>query len=225
MSKLPPELYKDISSLAEQVFFVTGGTAGLGKETILALSHHTPKHIYFTGRNAKNSADVISQANAINPTVHVSYIECDQTSLSSTENAVKQFLSTSQRLDVLLCNAGVMGTDPSLTKDGYEYQFGINHMAHALMVKMLLPSLQRTATQTENARIIFLSSVGYRFPPLGGIVFKELKTTQDRFFAGRWVRYGQSKLANVIYANELARRYPDITSMSIHPGVIHDTGL
>ena len=152
--------------------------------------------------------------------MEISFLECDQTSLSSTENAVKKFLSDSQRLDVLICNAGVMGTDPSLTKDGYEYQFGINHVAHALVVKMLLPSLQRTAAQTGDARIVFVSSIGFRWTPSGGIVFKELKTTQDYSFAGRWVRYGQSKLANVVYAAELARRYPDITSVSVHPGVI-----
>jgi len=59
-----------------------------------------------------------------------------------------------------------------------------------------------------------------RWTPSGGIRFDELKTTQDYWFAGRWVRYGQSKLANVIYASELARRYPNITAVSVHPGVI-----
>ena len=227
---------KNIPSLAERVFFITGGryrveqsahsrllvlgTAGLGKETILALSRHSPKHIYFTGRNTENATDVISQAKAIGPSTEISFIKCDQTSLSSVESAVKQFLSVSQRLDVLICNAGVMGIDPGLTIDGFEKQFGINHVAHALIVKMLLPPLQRNAALTGNARIIFLSSVGFRWTPSGGIVFKDLKTTQDYAFAGRWVRYGQSKLANVVYANELARRYPEITSVSIHPGVI-----
>ena len=196
------------------------GTAGLGKETILALSRHAPQHIYFTGRNAIAAADVISQVQVAAPAVKITFLECDQTSLRSVESAVKQFLSTSQTLNVLLCNAGVMGEDPGLTKDGYEYQFGINHMAHALMVKMLIPPLQRAAAQTEVARIVFVASNGFKWTPSGGIVFKELKTTQDYAFAGRWVRYGQSKLANVVYAAELARRYPEITSVSIHPGVI-----
>ena len=196
------------------------GTTGLGKEAILALARHGPKHIYFTGRNSTNAADVVSQTKAINLKVEVSFLQCDQTSLASVENAVKNFLASSERLDVMLCNAGVMGTNPALTKDGYEQQFGINHLAHALMIKMLVPSLQRTAVQTDTARIIFLSSIGFRWTPSGGIVFKELKTTQDYWFAGRWVRYGQSKLANVIYGAELARRYPEITTVSLHPGVI-----
>ena len=201
-------------------FRINAGTSGLGKEAILALSRKQPKRIYFTGRNSKGAASVISQVKDANPTVNLIFLECDQTSLSSVESAIKQFLSHSQRLDVLLCNAGVMGTDPSLTKDGYEHQFAVNQMAHALMVKMLLPTLQSTAHQTGDARVVFESSVGFRWTPSGGIRFDELKTTQDYSFAGRWVRYGQSKLANVIYASELARRYPEITAVSVHPGVI-----
>ena len=134
---------------------------------------------------------------------------------------MKQFLDNSERLDVLLCNAGVMGLDAGLTKDGYEIQFGINQMAHALMVKMLLPTLQSTAKQTGDVRVVFESSIGFRWTPSGGIRFNELRTTQDYSFAGRWVRYGQSKLANVIYASELAQRNPEITAVSVHPGVIY----
>ena len=78
-----------------------------------------------------------------------------------------------------------MGTAPGLTYDGYESQFGINHMAHALIVKMLLPLLQ--ASPTGDARIIFLSSIGFRLTPSGGIVFSELKTIQDYFLTGRFL--------------------------------------
>ena len=196
------------------------GTSGLGKEAILALSRKQPSAIYFTGRNSKGAAEVIAQVQDANPTVNLTFLECDHTSLASVESAIKRFLHSSQRLDVLLCNAGVMGTDPSLTKDGYEHQFGVNQMAHALIVKMLLPTLQSTAKQTGDARIVFESSIGFRWTPSGGIRFDELKTTQDYSFAGRWVRYGQSKLANVVYASELARRYPEIITVSVHPGVI-----
>ena len=192
----------------------------LGQETIAVLSQHGPKHIFFTGRQSQSAEHTISQIRKQAPAVGVTFIQCDQTSLGSVESAAKEFLAQSQRLDVLLCNAGVMGKDAGLTQDGYEYHFGINHMAHALMVKLLLPTLQRTASQTGDARIIFMSSVGFRWTPSGGIVFKELKTTQDYSFAGRWVRYGQSKLANVVYASELANHHPDLTSVSVHPGVI-----
>lgn len=190
----------------------------------MALARKQPSRIYFTGRNSKGAAEVIARAKQANPTADVVFLECDQSSFTSVESAIDRFLSQSDRLDVLLCNAGVMGMDAGLTKDGYEYQFGVNQMAHALMVKMLLPTLQSTAQQTGDARMVFESSIGFRWTPSGGILIDELKTSQDYAFAGRWVRYGQSKLANIIYASELNRRYPDITAVSVHPGVIW-TGL
>ena len=151
---------KDIPSLAEKVFLVTGGevklaapesrhryfivlstnrcvdagTSGLGKEAILALSRKQPAHIYFTGRNSKAASEVIAEVKDANPTVDLTFLECDHTTLASVESAIKRFLHNSERLDALLCNAGVMGLDPGLTKDGYEIQFGINQMAHALDV-------------------------------------------------------------------------------------------
>ncbi|KAI9781708.1 MAG: hypothetical protein M1816_002205 [Peltula sp. TS41687] len=216
----PYDPAKDIPDLADKVIFITGGTTGLGKETVLALARHRPKQIWFSGRKSERAAEVISAVKAQSPAVDVSYIQCDQIDLASVEAGVKKLVSATETLDILICNAGVMGTDPALTKDGYESQFGINHVAHALMIKMLLPSLQRAATQKGDARIVFLSSTGFRWTPSSGIVFKDLKTTQDYAFAGRWVRYGQSKLANVVYAAELTRRYPELTSVAVHPGVI-----
>ena len=142
------------------------------------------------------------------------------------EKAAKQFTSSSQRLDVLMCNAGIMAVPPALTKDGYEIQFGTNHVGHALLIKLLLPTLTRSAeTPGADVRIVSLTSQGYRGNPTGGIIFEKLRTTQaDIGVGGDWRRYGQSKLANILYATELARRYPNITSVSIHPGVVA-TGL
>ena len=114
-----------------------------------------------------------------------------------------------------------MAVPPGLTKDGYEIQFGTNHVGHALLTKLLLPTLLRTAeTPNSDVRIVNLSSLGYRVVPSGGIHFQDLRTTQENLGpASVWVRYGQSKLANILYAKELARRYPSITSVSVHPGV------
>ncbi|KAL4966564.1 oxidoreductase, short-chain dehydrogenase/reductase family, partial [Aspergillus stella-maris] len=113
-----------------------------------------------------------------------------------------------------------MAKPPALTDDGYEQQFGVNHLAHALFVKLLLPILQKTVSTTHDARIIFLTSLGFKMAPAGGIAFQDLRTVQDYGTGSTWARYGQSKLANVIYPAELARRYPEITSLSIHPGTI-----
>jgi len=204
------------------------GTGGLGRASLLALARHAPRALYFTGRNARAAAAVEAEIRSIDPAVNVVFLHADHSSLSSVENATKQFLAAASppRLDALVCNAGVMAKDPALTTDGYEWQFGINHMSHALMVKMLLPTIEHTNAQTGGgARIVFITSAGFRWTPAGGIVFPELKTTQDYWFAGRWVRYGQSKLANLVYAQQLASRYPNACkTVSIHPGSIR-TGI
>ncbi|MCJ1470143.1 hypothetical protein MMC07_008788 [Pseudocyphellaria aurata] len=192
MKPEPFEPSKDIPSLTDKVFLVTGETSGLGREAVLALSRKQPSRIYFTGRNSKAAADIIAQVNSESATssssVNITFLEYDFTSLSSVELTIKKF--------------------------------GINQMAHALVVKMVLPTLRSSVQKTGDVRIVFDSSVGFRWTPSEGIRFDELKTTQDYWFAGRWVRYGQSKLANVVYASELARRFPDITTVSDHPGVI-----
>ena len=108
-------------------------------------------------------------------------------------------------------------------KDNYEIQFAVNHLAHAMTIQCLLPTMLETAKpEGRDVRIVTLSSQGYRFHPRPGILFDELQSHSpiDRWFLGPRVRYGQSKLANIMYASELARRYPQITSMSVHPGVV-----
>jgi len=215
---------KDIPSLSGRVIFVTGGTAGLGKATVLAFAKHHPKHIYFSGRNATSAEAVIDDVRAVAPDVKVTFLECDLASLASVEKAAKKFSSDSQRLDILLCNAGVMALPPGLTKDGYEIQFGTNHVGHALLVKLLLPTLLRTAGNPDSdVRVVMLTSLGFRGHPSGGIDFPSLRTNRSGLI-GPWIRYGQSKLANILFASELARRYPNITTASVHPGVIN-TGL
>ena len=116
-------------------------------------------------------------------------------------------------------------TRKGLTKDGYELHFGINHLAHALLIRMLLRLLQTTVKEHGEARIITISSLALVLAPRGhGIVFKDLRTTQAYFILGKWQRYAQSKLANLLYGRELARRYPEITTLIADPGP-SNTGL
>ena len=108
----------------------------------------------------------------------------------------------------------------------------MNHIGHALFVKLLLPTLLGTVEKKKkkadlsDVRIVYLTSLGWRGHPKGGIAFDGLRTTQDfgPMMMGGWIRYGQSKLANIVYAAELARRYPQLTVLSVHPGVA-STGL
>lgn len=116
-----------------------------------------------------------------------------------------------------------MAATPALSTDGYEMQFATNHLGHALLIKRLLPLLQATAEVHGDARIITLTSIAHKMHPRSGIHFSSLKTKQENLgtMAGAsWARYGQSKLSNMLYADELARRYPSITSVPIHPGIV-----
>lgn len=115
-------------------------------------------------------------------------------------------------------NAGIMATPLAMTEEGYESQFGTNHIGHALLVKELLPVLLSTAQEEgSDVRIVNLTSEGHNLAPRPqGIMFDMAKLKEY----GPWARYGQSKLANILYTKELAKRYPSITSVAIHPGVI-----
>ena len=136
--------------------------------------------------------------------------------------AADTFVAESAKLDVLINNAGVMALPASTTKEGYEIQFGTNHLGHFLLTKLLMPTLQRTAEGNPDVRIVNLSSEGHRLPPKGGLALKDARS--DMVSYNTWVRYGQSKLANILFTKELTRRYPAIKSVALHPGGI-DTGL
>ncbi|KAJ7030820.1 hypothetical protein C8F04DRAFT_1365378 [Mycena alexandri] len=93
---------------------------------------------------------IVADINTSAPSITVVFLECDLESLEYVKQAAEQFVSQSDRLDVLVCNAGAMNVPPALTKDGYEVYFGLNHLAHALFIKLLLPTLLRTA-ESPNA--------------------------------------------------------------------------
>ncbi|KAF2428849.1 NAD(P)-binding protein [Tothia fuscella] len=207
----------DISDLSGKVIIVTGGNTGLGKETIMELVKHKPKRVFLAARTASKAEAAISEIKAMTPDANVTHLSLDLMSFDSIKNASSQFQSQSDRLDVLLNNAGIMATPPAKTTEGYESQFGTNHMGHALFTKLLLPTLLKTAEQpNSDVRIVNLTSEGHNMAPTGGIIFD----TDKLLTYGAWTRYGQSKLANVLFTKGLAKHYPQITSVSVHPGVI-----
>ncbi|KAK4068183.1 hypothetical protein Trihar35433_6743 [Trichoderma harzianum] len=190
---------KDIPSLSGKVVLVTGGTAGLGKQSIQALAKHDPEHIYFTGRNQKAADAVMNDIKAENSGVGLTFLETDFSSLESVRAGISQFAHA--RLDILMCNAGVMAVPPAVSKDGFEIHFAINHLAHAMIIHELLPVLTRTAEMSNSdVRVVCLTSEGWKGHPPSGI--------------------SQSKFANLVYASELGRRFPKIMAVSVHPGVV-----
>ncbi|KAM3415576.1 Retinol dehydrogenase 12 [Cercospora zeina] len=206
---------KDICDLSGKVILITGGNTGLGKETVLQLAKHNPQQVFLAARTPSKAEDAIADIKTRVPHANVSYIKLDLTSLASVKEAAEEFKARSDRLDILINNAGIMAVPYSKTKDGYEIQFGTNHVGHSLLTKLLLPTLLKTADQPDSdVRIINVSSAGHMMAP--GIVYDQDQL--ESYITHR--RYGQSKLANLLHARELQRRYPQITTTSVHPGVI-----
>lgn len=193
------------------------GNTGLGKESVLELAKHNPKEIFLAARTQSKAEAAIEDIKKEVPNAAVTYLHLDLTDFASIETAAKTFQSKSDRLDILLNNAGIMAVPYSKTAQGYEIQFGTNHMGHALLTKLLLPTLTKTAeVPGSDVRIINLSSAGHQLAPSGGIIYDQDKLETYN----TWGRYGQSKLANILHARILAKQYPQITSAAVHPGVI-----
>ncbi|OAA81948.1 NAD(P)-binding domain protein [Akanthomyces lecanii RCEF 1005] len=211
----------EVPDLAGKVILITGGTNGIGKTAVQELAKHNPAHIYFTGRNQQAADALIASLTPGGP--RATFLPCDMASLDSIRQAASAF--SSPRLDIFIANAGVMATAPGLTQDGFEHQFGVNHVGNAALLLRLLPVLRRTARDVPGAdvRFVALTSLGFRAHPPAGIDFATLRTTQEDeagFAMGTWTRYGQSKLANVLLAREVGRRFPELTSVCVHPGVV-----
>ena len=203
-----------------RILLTSTGTDGLGKQTIFTLAKHSPEHIFFTGRNRKAAEDVITQYKSLSTSGAITFVEADQLSMASLTAAAKEILSKTTTIDVFIANAGIMATNPGLSPDGYENQFVVNFVAHALFVRLFLPVLEKTAASTGDARVIFLTSTGFSFSFPGGVQFDALKTKQDAGLGSQWARYGQSKLADLQFTAVLARRHPSLISISLHPGIV-----
>ncbi|KAL0932794.1 retinol dehydrogenase [Colletotrichum truncatum] len=214
---------KDIPDLTGKVIVVTGGNSGLGLETIRQIAKHNPAHIYLAGRSKEKGEKAIEDLKKEGASVSpITYLPLDLASFESIKAAARTFNESSQRLDLLINNAGIMATPDGLTKEGYEIQFGTNHMGHALFTQLLLPVLKKTASENPDVRVVFLSSAAEGWAPKDTYQLDKLKTkmpeTASRF------RYGISKVANIHYAAALAERNPEIKVVSVHPGVV-DTNL
>lgn len=195
------------------------GNIGLGRETILQLSKHNPSQIYLLARNQSKAESAISELLSLVPDARISFLQCDLASFSSIRDCAQEFVRREKRLDILILNAGVMALPPGVTEEGYELQFGTNHMGHALLTKLLMPTMLQTTSITKSARIVVLSSIAH-WGCFRGIAYHTLKTDMGKTWT--LFRYCQSKLANVLFARALANRYGEqgVTAVSVHPGLV-----
>ncbi|KAF9761354.1 hypothetical protein IL306_003851 [Fusarium sp. DS 682] len=215
--KFNPET--DIPSLEGKVILITGGNSGLGFESTRQLLKHGPARIILACRSKAKFDQAVSELQKEGAKTDViSFLAPDLASFSSIKSAAKEFQASSTRLNILVNNAGIMMTPEGLTKEGYEIQIGTNHMGHALLTHLLLPSLEETTKINSDVRIIFLASAAETMAPKDPYQLNQFKTTMPNI--GTIARYGISKLANIHYAAALAERHPNMKIVSVHPGIV-----
>jgi NAD(P)-dependent dehydrogenase (short-subunit alcohol dehydrogenase family) len=201
----------DIPDQTGRIAVITGANTGLGYETARALAEHGA-HVVLAVRNLDKGKDAAARITAASPRADVALQELDLTSLDSIRAAARQLRSDHDRIDLLINNAGVMYTPKSTTKDGFELQFGTNHLGHFALTGLLLDRLLPVA----GSRIVTVSSIGHRIR--ADIHFDDLQWEHSY---NRVSAYGQAKLANLLFTYELQRRLaPHGTTIAAaaHPG-------
>ncbi|XP_041651960.1 retinol dehydrogenase 11-like [Cheilinus undulatus] len=190
---------------------ITGGNTGIGKETAVDLARRGARVILACrdmDRANKAAEDVKKSSGSDNVVVK----KLDLASLQSVRQLAKDVVASEERLDVLINNAGVMACPKWQTEDGFEMQFGVNHLGHFLLTHCLLDLLKKSAP----SRIVNVSSLAHE---KGKIFFDDIHSEKNYH---PWKSYSQSKLANVLFTRELANRLQGtgVTAYSLHPGVI-----
>ena len=201
----------DIPDQTGRVAVITGANTGLGFETAAALAARGAR-VVLAVRNLEKGKDAESLIRRRSPGADVTLQELDLTSLDSIRSAAAQLRADHDRIDLLINNAGVMYPPKATTKDGFELQFGTNHLGHFALTGLLLDRLLPVA----GSRVVTVSSVGHRIR--ADIHFDDLQW-QRRY--NRVEAYGQSKLANLMFTYELQRRLaPHATTIATaaHPG-------
>jgi WW domain-containing oxidoreductase len=193
-------------SLAGKTYLVTGANAGLGAEVLRVLSLRGARVLATARSKEKAEAACAGLAEAVP-------LACELSEPASVRGCVEAVKGRGVRLDAIICNAGVMALPGLELVCGLEKQFFTNHIGHFLLVTGLLPQL------AEAGRVVMLSSSAHRQAPKVGIDFDNLNGARGY---SPWAAYGQSKLANLLFAKELSRRFQGSknTANAVHPGVI-----
>ncbi|PSN68324.1 NAD(P)-binding protein [Corynespora cassiicola Philippines] len=208
--------------LSDKVFLVTGVSSGIGIETLRAL-HTTGAHVFGTVRNLPKGQKVVSDILSENHKTggKITLLEIDTANLATVRAGAKAFLEQSDRLNAIIANAGIMAVPEGKTVDGFELQFGTNHLGHFLLFQLLKDVLLSSATPEYPSRYVSVSSKATQW---GTVRTHDYGFEKEPY--NEWAAYGQSKTANVWMSNYIERKFgaQNLHSTSLHPGGIM-TGL
>jgi len=202
----------DIPDQSGRVAVVTGANTGLGYHVAAALAQ-TGAHVVLAVRNLEKGNLALARIVAAHPDADVTLQELDLGSLASVRAAAAALRRAYPRIDLLVNNAGVMWTPKQVTEDGFEMQFGTNHLGHFALTGLLLDNL----LPVRGSRVVTVSSMGHRLR--AAIHFDDLQWEHSY---DRYAAYGQSKLANLLFTYELQRRlaeqHTNTIAVAAHPG-------
>ncbi len=190
---------------------ITGATSGVGRATAMALAR-MGAHIIAVGRNAEKGRQLLDELSAATSGIQSSFVKADLGNLDEVRAAASEIDGRTDRVDVLINNAGVINARRKVTPQGFEEVFAVNHLAHFLLTGLLLPRLEASGS----ARVVTVASDAHK---VGRLDFDDLQS--ERRYSTFGV-YAKSKLANILFSAELARRLGQrpITSNAVHPGFV-----
>jgi retinol dehydrogenase-12 len=194
-----------------RTFLVTGGNTGIGRATATALARDGGR-VYIACRSAAAGAAAVSAIQEAAGSQAVWLLALDLASLASVRDCAAAYLATDEPLHVLVNNAGV-GGQRGVTADEFELHFGVNHLGHFALTSLLLDRLKASG---PGARVVTVSSDAHY--GAHGIDFDALRRSTASFTGQR--EYAVSKLCNVLFTQELARRVTDVSAYALHPGVV-----
>lgn len=213
-------------NIAGKHVIVTGGAGGLGFETARVLCRFGAV-VMVTCRTDKQGIEVVEKIQKEQDSkAEISYGIMDLQSLASIKAFADSYIASGKPLNVLVANAGVMACAKEQTKDGFEMQFGVNHLGHFYLSTLLLPVLHASGSTASKSRVVSVSSLGnWLYGPPGAILWDDIGGNKY----DKWQRYGQSKLANILFARSLTSyclsNSLNVEASAVHPGVILETGL
>lgn len=195
--------------LTGKTILITGGSSGLGAESARALASKGAR-VIITARDAEKARKIVEDIKqSTGAAVEVAELELGN--LAAIRTFADRILARGETIDILINNAGVMACSAAKTDDGFELQFGANHLGHFLMTNLIAPAL------ADGGRVVCLSSAGHNLSP---VVFDDIQFARRDY--DRWLSYGQTKTANALFAVGLNKRLSGrrIEVFSVHPGAI-----
>jgi len=200
------------SDISGQVFVITGGNAGIGKDIARQILDMNPKKVYITSRSAERGQKALNELKAATGKDNIEVLSLNLDSLASVKKAAEELKKKEEKIDNLILNAGIGFYKKGLTEDGYDIMYQSNHLGHHLFLELLLPNLRAAAKPGHPARVQLTSSTAHFGATESSL--SKMETT-----ASGMTQYSNTKMMNLLMVRYYSKKLsPDVVVHGIHPG-------